>query len=274
MKKDDIFLRLYTHYKMLALNMFTWENLPYPLESRHIEKYLYEYGQAIFYDNEIFGKICLPCAPTGSLNQFGEPLSVTVDSHLIHDTVMLKDGIRILNNDLIIPTDFYVRQYAEKMTEVEMSIDMNVKQQKFPFFVETDKKNEFTMKQIFKQKEDGTPYIYANKNLGIGQTTVHTLDVPYVVDKLSEYKYELEREILTFLGLNNTVEKEERLLVDEINSNNDFIERNVDIMFKNREFACKRINELFGTNIRVIKNSDIKSVSLDLSEKEGDKENG
>lgn len=274
MKKDDIFLRLYTHYKMLALNMFTWENLPYPLEGRHIEKYLYEYGQAIFYDNEIFGKICLPCAPTGSLNQFGEPLSVTVNSHLIHDTVMLKDGIRILNNDLIIPTDFYVRQYAEKMTEVEMSIDMNVKQQKFPFFVETDKKNEFTMKQIFKQKEDGTPYIYANKNLGIGQTTVHTLDVPYVVDKLSEYKYNLEREILTFLGLNNTVEKEERLLVDEINSNNDFIERNVDIMFKNREFACKRINELFGTNIRVVKNSDIKSVSLDLSKKEGDKENG
>lgn len=274
MKKDDIFLRLYTHYKMLALNMFTWENLPYPLESRHIEKYLYEYGQAIFYDNETFGKICLPCSPTGSLNQFGEPLSVNVNSHLIHDTVMLKDGIRILNNDLIIPTDFYVRQYAEKMTEVEMSIDMNVKQQKFPFFVETDKKNEFTMKQIFKQKEDGTPYIYANKNLGIGQTTVHTLDVPYVVDKLSEYKYELEREILTFLGLNNTVEKEERLLVDEINSNNDFIERNVDIMFKNREFACKRINELFGTNIRVIKNSDIKSVSLDLNKKEGDKENG
>ena len=274
MKKDDIFLRLYTHYKMLALNMFTWENLPYPLESRHIEKYLYEYGQAIFYDNETFGKICLPCSPTGSLNQFGEPLAVNVNSHLIHDTVMLKDGIRILNNDLIIPTDFYVRQYAEKMTEVEMSIDMNVKQQKFPFFVETDKKNEFTMKQIFKQKEDGTPYIYANKNLGIGQTTVHTLDVPYVVDKLSEYKYELEREILTFLGLNNTVEKEERLLVDEINSNNDFIERNVDIMFKNREFACKRINELFGTNIRVIKNSDIKSVSLDLNKKEGDKENG
>ena len=273
MKKDDIFLRLYTHYKMLALNMFTWENLPYPLESRHIEKYLYEYGQAIFYDNETFGKICLPCSPTGSLNQFGEPLVVNVNSHLIHDTVMLKDGIRILNNDLIIPTDFYVRQYAEKMTEVEMSIDMNVKQQKFPFFVETDKKNEFTMKQIFKQKEDGTPYIYANKNLGIGQTTVHTLDVPYVVDKLSEYKYELEREILTFLGLNNTVEKEERLLVDEINSNNDFIERNVDIMFKNREFACKRINELFGTNIRVIKNSDIKKVADD-NLKGGEKENG
>lgn len=267
--KDDIFMRLYTHYKMLALNMFTWENLPYPLESRHIEKALYEYGQAIFYDNDIFGKVCLPCSPTGQMNQFQEPISVTVNSFLIHDTVPLKNGVRILNNDLVICTDFYVRQYAKKMTEVEMSIDMNVKQQKFPFFVETDKKNEFTMKQIFKQKEDGTPYIFANKQLGIGNTTVHTLSVPYVVDKLSEYKYELEREILTFLGLNNTVEKNERLLVDEINCNNDFIERNVEIMFKNREFACKRINEMFGTNIRVIKNSEVKK-NIDNSVKGGE----
>lgn len=272
LSKNDIFMRLYTHYKMLALNMFTWEGLPYPLESRHIEQTLYENGQAIFYDNDIFGKVCLPCSPTGQLNQFGEPVSVIVNSFLIHDTIFINKGIekiknkgvRILNNDLIMPTDFYVRQYALKMTEVELSIDMNVKQQKFPFFVETDKKNEYTMKQIFKQKEDGTPYIYANKHLGIGDTTVHTLSVPYVVDKLSEYKYELEREILTFLGLNNTIEKNERLIVDEVNSNNDFIERNVEIMYKNREFACKQINEMFGTNIRVIKNSEVKNPVNDV----------
>ena len=265
MKKEDIFMRLYTHYKMLALNMFTWENLPPNLESRHIEKFLYEYGQVIFYDNSIFGKVCLPCSPTGALNVYSEPTSVVVNSHLIHETVYLSNselvknkGVRILNNDLILPTDFYIRQYAEKMAEVEYSIDINVKQQKFPFFVETDKKNEYTMKQAFKQKDEGQPYIYAHKNLGIGETTVHTLNVPYVVDKLNEYKYELEREILTFLGLNNTVEKEERLLVDEVNSNNDFIERNVEIMFKNRQYACELINKIFGTNIRVVKNNTVK----------------
>lgn len=258
MKKDDIFMRLYTHYKMLALNMFTWENLPGNLESRHIEKFLYEYGQVIFYDNKIFGKVCLPCSPTGALNIYSEPVSVIVNSYLIHDTVMLTNGVRILNNDLVISTDFYIRQYAEKMAEVEYAIDINVKQQKFPFFVETDKKNEYTMKQVFKQKDEGQPYIYANKKLGIGETTVHTLSVPYVVDKLHEYKFELEREILTFLGLNNTIEKEERLLVDEINSNNDFIERNVEIMYKNRQYACERINKIFGTNIRVVKNNTVK----------------
>lgn len=263
MKKDDIFMRLYTHYKMLALNMFTWENLPGNLESRHIEKFLYEYGQVIFYDNKTFGKVCLPCSPTGALNIYSEPVSVIVNSYLIHDTVMLTNGVRILNNDLVISTDFYIRQYAEKMAEVEYAIDINVKQQKFPFFVETDKKNEYTMKQVFKQKDEGQPYIYANKKLGIGETTVHTLSVPYVVDKLHEYKFELEREILTFLGLNNTIEKEERLLVDEINSNNDFIERNVEIMYKNRQYACEQINKIFGTNIRVVKNNTVKGGEKD-----------
>ena len=263
MKKEDIFMRLYTHYKMLALNMFTWENLPDKLESRHIEKFLYEYGQVIFYDNNTFGKVCLPCSPTGALNIYNEPISVLVNSYLIHDTIPLTEGVRILNNDLIIPTDFYIRQYSEKMAEVEYAIDINVKQQKFPFFVETDKKNEYTMKQVFKQKDEGQPYIYANKKLGIGETTVHTLAVPYVVDKLHEYKFELEREILTFLGLNNTVEKEERLLVDEINSNNDFIERNVEIMYKNRQYACEQINKIFGTNIRVIKNNTVKGGEKD-----------
>ena len=265
MKKDDIFLRLYTHYKMLALNMFTWENLPPHLESRHIEKFLYEYGQVIFYDNENFGKVCLPCSPCGGLNIYNEPTSVVVNSHLIHETVFLtktesikNKGVRILNNDLVLPTDFYIRQYAEKMAEVEYAIDINVKQQKYSSFISTDKKNEYSVKKAFEQKDDGKPYIFVNKNLGITDTNVYTLTTPYIADKLNEYKYELEREILTFLGLNNTVEKQERLIVDEVNSNNDFIERNVEIMYKNREYACKKINEIFGTNITVINNTRVK----------------
>ena len=82
------------------------------------------------------------------------------------------------------------------------------------------------------------------------------LNVPYVTDKLNEYRYELEREILTFFGLNNSFEKKERLLVDEVNANNDFISRNVDLMYQSRLDACNEINKKFGLNIRVIKIND------------------
>ena len=73
-----------------------------------------------------------------------------------------------------------------------------------------------------------------------------------IADKLNEYKYELEREILSFHGLNNNFEKKERLLVDEVNSNNDFIDRNVELMYRQRQNACEEMNKKFGWNVKVV----------------------
>ena len=79
---------------------------------------------------------------------------------------------------------------------------------------------------------------------------------PYLVDKLQIQKQEMERELLTFLGINNTLEKKERLLQDETNSNNQFIKMSSDIGFKQRQLACEQINQMFGLNVRVIETQD------------------
>ena len=66
----------------------------------------------------------------------------------------------------------------------------------------------------------------------------------------------MERELLTFLGINNTLEKKERLLTDETNSNNQFIKMSSDIGFKQRQLACDQMNQMFGLNVRVIETQD------------------
>ena len=68
----------------------------------------------------------------------------------------------------------------------------------------------------------------------------------------------MEREILTFHGLNNNFEKKERLLTDEVNANNDYIDSNIDLMFNMRKHFCQKANEKYGLNIRVYKNYDVK----------------
>ena len=78
-------------------------------------------------------------------------------------------------------------------------------------------------------------------------------NAPFVVDKLQEYKYELEREILTFFGLNNNFEKKERMLTDDINSNNDYINSIIDLMYKSRKEGIEKINKKYGLNIIVEK---------------------
>ena len=79
---------------------------------------------------------------------------------------------------------------------------------------------------------------------------------PYLVDQLQTQKQEMERELLTFLGINNTLEKKERLIVDETNSNNQFIKMASDIGFKQRQLACEQMNQMFGLNVRVIETQD------------------
>ena len=62
---------------------------------------------------------------------------------------------------------------------------------------------------------------------------------------------------MTWLGLNNAnTEKKERLIVDEVNSNNMHILMNLDLEFKNREKACEEINKRYGLNIKVVKAID------------------
>ena len=61
----------------------------------------------------------------------------------------------------------------------------------------------------------------------------------------------MEKELLTFLGINTTVEKKERLIVDETNANNELITLNVEIGLRERERACDLINERYGLNLQV-----------------------
>ena len=75
------------------------------------------------------------------------------------------------------------------------------------------------MQKLFEQVDNLEPVIFGNKDLNIENSNAILTTTPSVADKLNQYKYELEREILTFFGLNNSFEKKERLLVDEVNSN-------------------------------------------------------
>ena len=260
--------RLFNKYKLLALNIFKYDNLPNGIKSRHIEKGLFDYGQVVFFQDKKGKFYCLPCSETGDLNEYGESKSVNthgynytkriylIDSEnsIIRNMKGITTGVRILNNDLGLGLATTIRDYSEKMFNVEKAINMNVRQQKFPYLVVTDTKNELTMKTLFKKIDEGDEFaIFGSKNISLDNINVMNLNTPYVVDKLNQYKYELEREILTDIGLNNTIEKKERLLTDEINSNNDYICRIVELMYKTRLEGLELANKIYGLNMTIEK---------------------
>lgn len=252
-------VRLAKHYQMLALNRYKWENLPNGIESRYIEQMLYDNGECAMFEHPDFGLVVLRSSSRENLNIYGEPTKLTVSGFNEHRTVLMDDCVRILNNDLGLPTQHNILYYARRMAEIDDIIMQNLRQQRVPYIFATDENNSFSMKTLYDRIYQGEPAIFVDKEMLNGQPenimVIPTL-APYLVDKLQIQKQEMERELLTFLGINNTLEKKERLLQDETNSNNQFIKMSSDIGFKQRQLACEMMNEKFGLNVRVIETQD------------------
>lgn len=253
-------IRLTKHYQMLALNRYKWENLPNGIESRYIEQMLYDNGECAMFDHPDFGLTVLRSSSRENLNIYGEPTKLTLTGFNEHRTIMMDDCVRILNNDLALPTYQNILYYARRMAEIDDIIMQNLRQQRVPYLFATDDNNSYSLKALYDRMYQGEPAIFVDKEMLSGQSEnimVIPTTAPYLVDKLQIQKQEMERELLTFLGINNTLEKKERLLQDETNSNNQFIKMSSDIGFKQRQLACQMMNEKFGLNVRVIETQDV-----------------
>ena len=242
------------HYRNIALNLYEWENLPDGMEGRHIETALLQNGQAFFYEHDHLGYICLPCSNSGQMNIYGEPTSVVITGHGFAENKHITDGVRILNNPRVIPTDITLNYYCKKLAQIDSTINTNLIQQKVPFIFATTKENEFTIKNLYAKMYSGEPAIFVDQSLLTnGELNIQSIscEAPYIIDKLQQHRFEIEKELLTFLGINTTIEKKERLLQDETNANNEQITLNVEIGLRERERACEEINERFGLDIQV-----------------------
>ena len=105
------------------------------------------------------------------------------------------------------------------------------------------------------------PAIYKDNKLVESAFKVMPTQSPYISDKLMELRNDYDSKILTFIGLNNNnITKRERLIVDEVNANNEFINANAYSRLTARQKDAEKINKMFGLNIEPIINEDIKNI--------------
>lgn len=243
--------QLYNRFLNLALNRFKWENLPVGITSRKIEEFLVQHGQAMFFkDNGVF--IVLPSYGVGKYDIYNEPLSFNVIGNNYNKMIDREDGVLIRNNATSSNDYDDLLLFAERINEVEQTMDINLNGQKTPFVILCDEKERLTFKNILNQVQKFKYAIFGSKKLSMNSMSVMETKSEYLLDKLQDHKNSLMNELLTFLGINNNnTDKKERLLVDEVNANNEFILVNIDHMYEERKKACEEINKKFGLNITV-----------------------
>ena len=243
---------LYDEFRLIAMNAFEWEGLPDGIEERHIEKTLFEKGFVCFFRDPDMDYMILPVRQNGGVNVYGDPVGYVAYGNGYQREVSVDDCVIIENNKLRLPTDDFVMFYVNKMTEIERTMDVNVKACKTPIVFACDDKDVLSVKRVFQQVDGNVPAIFADRNLNLDSVQVFDTKAKFMGIELRDLEQAIRGDLLTFLGQNNvSVEKKERLITDEANANNQLIESFFDLQLEARERACDAINEKFGFSITV-----------------------
>lgn len=243
----------YNRLTELALNMFEWVNLPDSVDERFLELSLFSQGMAVYFNDEVMGNLALNCMIGGNLDVYRIPIRRTAyatngyQKHLTN-----QDSVIIFNNYTHTNSLLDIEMYARRLYEIERAIDVNVRGQKTPNIVRATESQRLTMLNLYMQYDGNEPFIFGDNNLDMDAIKVLKTDVPFIADKLNLLKRQIWGEALTYLGIeNNSSDKKERLITEEVNSNLGGVEAQRFCKLNARRQAVKKINKMFGTNIEV-----------------------
>ncbi len=248
--------------KMLSVSLFTWKGLDDIAgtgASRFLELSLYEDGKGVFVKDDELGYMALKVSPSDKLNVYMLPVKVMCWSIGYNKQYAFDDVVYIMNNELQKPTREFMELFAYRLYETERTIDINLQAQKTPILIEGDTKTILTLKNIYMEYSGNTPFIFGNKQFDISnKLNVLKTDAPYIIDKLDVHKHQIFNDALTVLGIDNAnTDKKERLITNEVESNEELIKYYLNCYYKTRKKACNDINKNFGLNISIELNKDI-----------------
>lgn len=254
-RNTHIFHEYYSNLKNIALSVFEWENLPDTCNARFLEKVLFENGRAIFVKDDKMSFLNLRCNPVDVYNVYEQPTGYTAYSLNYDKNYSADECVFIRNNYLEKSTDFTIMMYAERLANIQLTIDVNINAQKTPILIRCDKQAKLSLDTIYNQYEDNKPKIFIDKSLHEKPLEILKTDAPYLADKLREEKRAVWNECLEFLGLNTNPsdKKKERLIISEVNANDEQIQIQAETMLLCRKQACEEINEKYGLNVSVKK---------------------
>lgn len=247
---------------VLDSTLYKWYNLPDTMDERTIELTLSYRGYCLFFKDDIMdAHLSLPVNLADRWNIYGVPYyryAYSVNNGY-YNTLTPYNSV-IVRND-ILNTSHYpaLMQFARRLSEIDRSIDVNVKSQKTPILIRTPKEQELTMINMYKQYDENTPLIIGSDLLSdmTGFEVLKT-DAPFVADKLTILGHNILSDALSYMGYDNSQsDKKERLIVDEVHGNDGQIvaQRTAGLVY--RQKAADDYNTLYGLNISVDVNPDM-----------------
>lgn len=271
---DRTYLDYKSRLKKIATSIFSWENLPDSMDSEYIEYCLYALGQCALLHTPEYGFINTKATINGDLNLYGLPTalncysygSVQYNRNVYYggeDKGIDKECILVKNTGdrNPVPTVATLELFAYRLYQAERTADVNVQNAKRSRLILTSENQRLTMENMFRQYDSNLPYIFGDSD-NFKSGSIESLDISsaFIGSDIMKYKKEIWNEALTFLGCDNFSEKKERLISDEVDTNNEVINLNLMSFLAPRQLACEQFNKKYGLNIEVKVRSDLENI--------------
>lgn len=275
----------------LAINLIEWEGLPETCDAYFMEEMLLFTGKCcILYDPDWQAYLSLPCTIAAGQNiyydhSYYKAYSLNYEKvfmAITHWNATLFDkfaqfsggdtspikGVVFKDNYLEYPMIETIEMYTTKMVDAMRTIDVIAKQLKLPSIIETDEESKLAIQKAIGMIDENYLAIYANKSIAkaLKESKVMLTGVQgQTLEAAWNHYNSLQAQYLTALGINNlnTSDKKERLLVDEVNSNNDSIQLNIAYRLDMRMHAAENYKAAFGQEISCKLRHDYEEAAMD-----------
>ena len=168
--------------------------------------------------------------------------------------------------------------YAQKLANCDAAIDVGIFNSRTTYIFQAPNKNVAdSFKAMFDEIGQGKPAVFVDEQLGsltLNGEESNFFQIKakenFVVDMVQNEKHEIMNEFLTSVGINNAnMNKREREVVDEVNSNNISIRANVEVWTENVNRCVEKVNKMFpDCNLKITFPYYEESRELDESNKE------
>lgn len=231
----------------LAENVFEFKNLPKFIDKAYLNKTLLRQGEIAFFVDEVMGLLALPFTNIGTLDVYGRPKKIYVNSQNGYRRKLnYGEFVIMYDNNGRYPLYLDIFQYAERLALSTRTCDINILQQRTPRFWKCKTENKKTIEDIINNVDAMANTVLTYKDIDLDDINVILEPAPYVADKIDMHKEKDWNEFLRLIGIANTnFQKKERNIKDEVLASQGGTVASRYSRFDPRQTAIELINEKF-----------------------------
>ena len=236
-----------------CVRIFEWKGLPFP--QREIEVRALVDGYCGFVKDNSKGLMVATGGMSGPTQYWDVFTSFTyAAATAMGGTKTIDKDCVIINNtalrNSIIPL---VQRYASLLAHADVSLKCSlVNLRSIDVFATEDNGTADSVNEYYNKLYAGEPKVIVDDGLVDGiKNIANTHSSGLGVKESLDARNDLLRSFYNEIGVNYSRDKKERMVVDEVASNNQMLLLNVNDMLKQRREACEKINKIFGLNVSV-----------------------